>query len=334
MKCHQRLIQHFTVLGFLLLPLLLPGQQQNPFELYHRLHHIQEEAIAETTDTEIVPDTPTSPEKAPSTILPKDTVQEDSVLPSGSIEENIVDTSIFYDGAEVEPNDTLHKEEEESIELPEMLQSRRNLIFSTFIILTLFLTVVISFNRTIVNKVMRSILNDNYLNLLYREQKGKWSMQFVFLYIFFIANLALFLFLLVEIWDYEKITANLLYLCGIIGLIYFCRHLSLSIIGSTFPIDKETGQFNFTIMLFNIFLGLVLLPINLFVAFAPLSIANTFLYIGLGIIVLFYLLRQLRGIFIGARFILHNKFHFLLYLCTVEIAPVAVLYKFFQPFFI
>jgi cation transport ATPase len=265
-------------------------------------------------------------------MLQSDSLANDTVA-NKPVEKDAIDSPSAEEEV-VESPETIAPKEGESIELPEMLQSRRNLIFSTFIILALFLTVVISFNRSVVNKVIRSILNDNYLNLLYREQRGRWSMQFVFLYIFFVANMALFLFLMIDIWDFEKVSANLLYLCGIIGAIYFCRHLSLRFIGDTFPISKETGQFNFTIMLFNIFLGLILLPINLFIAFAPASIANTFLYIGLGVIVLFYLLRQLRGLFIGARFIMHNKFHFLLYLCTVEIAPMAVLFEFFQPYFI
>jgi hypothetical protein len=51
------------------------------------------------------------------------------------------------------------------------------------------------------------------------------------------------------------------------------------------------------------------------------------------LIILFYISRQLRGLFIAMPYIFSYKFHFLLYLCTIEIAPLAVLYKFFQPYF-
>lgn len=326
-------LQLFVLLSFV--SITAWGQQSNPFELHHRLDKVKspqaDSVVAQDTDVLAQDTAPIAAPNFQDTDLRDTQAELRDELAVDQIEPEVLFPVDENQEEPIKPETS--KQEEEVLELPEMLQSRRNLIFSTFIILTLFLTVVISFNRAIVNKVIRSILNDNFLNLLYREQKGKWSMQFLFLYVFFIANLALFLFLMDDKWSMEKIDANLLYLCGIIALIYFSRHFSLNMLGNTFPISKETGQFSFTIMLFNIFLGLILLPVNLFIAFAPISIAHTFIYIGLGTLGLFYFLRQLRGLFIGARFIMHNKFHFLLYLCTVEIAPMAVLYKFFQPFF-
>jgi hypothetical protein len=48
---------------------------------------------------------------------------------------------------------------------------------------------------------------------------------------------------------------------------------------------------------------------------------------GIGLLGLIYLFRSLRGLFVGARFLAFHKLHFLLYLCAVEIAPVAIAIK-------
>jgi hypothetical protein len=80
-------------------------------------------------------------------------------------------------------------------------------------------------------------------------------------------------------------------------------------------------------MLFNILLGLVLLPINILVGFAPESISKMAVYLGLGAILAIYGFRYLRGLSLGSRYLILHKFHFLLYLCAVEILPFIFLLK-------
>ena len=330
------------------LALLLAGspiyaQQSNPFELNHRLKKVKidstdrEDRISFDSVLLTQPDSLDLDSPNVKSLQQEDTSQNKS----NSQEEDKIQERPVPIGDASAKEIKIPKEDsaigglDEKVEvpMPEVLQSKRNLIFGTFIILTLFLTVVISFNRQVVNHIIRSILNDNFMNMLHRDQKGRWSMQFVFLYIFFIANISLFIFLMVDQWQFDKFKANLLILSLIIGGIYFIKHSTLSFLGNTFNIERETGQFSFTIMLFNIFLGLLLLPINLFIAFAPYDISNFFIYTALIVIGLTFILRQLRGLFIANRFLLNHQFHFLLYLCTVEIAPILVLIKFFQPYF-
>lgn len=314
------------------------GQKGNPFELRHRLKKMdlpdvfQEDAVQRDSSLTAQNTLPNSLDSLESTVDQasfSDTIQDS--LPPASAKERAAEDSMLTDP----PQSSTKSKEEEVVDvpMPEVLQSKRNLIFGTFIVLALFLTVVISFDRKVVNHILRSILNDNYLNMLHRDQKGRWPMQFVFLYVFFLANVALFIFLTVDRWEYDQISANLLVLFLIVSLIYSFRHLSLNYLGNTFEITRETGQFSFTIMLFNIFLGLILMPINLFIAFAPEEISSIFIYIGLIIIILTFVLRQLRGLFIANRFLFNHQFHFILYFCTVEITPILVLIKFFQPYF-
>jgi hypothetical protein len=73
----------------------------------------------------------------------------------------------------------------------------------------------------------------------------------------------------------------------------------------------------------SLFLG----PVNLLIAYAPEGFTPLLINGTLFILALFYVLRSLRGAFIANNYLLYYKFHFLLYLCTVEIAPALVLIK-------
>jgi hypothetical protein len=101
----------------------------------------------------------------------------------------------------------------------------------------------------------------------------------------------------------------------------------LNIVSTSFPVDKEAHLYSFVTMLINILLGVVLTPVNLIVAFAPEPFPQILIWIGLAAILLFYLFRQLKGLFISGRFLAQYQFHFFLYLCTIEIAPLLIIGK-------
>jgi len=302
------------------------ASSQTPFDLHHRL-----DKPVETLPNTKVDSTSNSPELAPGK---KDSLPADTFSTISKIENTITDTQAPpSSNPELRmDNDSLKK----SLESPSSTlskQRKRNLIFGTFILLVLYLTVVISFRRSVVNEIFRSILNDNYLNLLLRKLRSRGLSQFVFLYFFSIINGGLFIFLISEQTELISLEVNLLSISVVIAAIYFIRHISLALLASIFPIEKTLNQYSFTILIFNLFLGLILFPANLFIAFSPDVLTIYFIYFALFISVLFYFLRQLRGLFIAAPILSQYKFHFLLYLCTIEIAPLAVLYKFFQPYF-
>jgi len=94
-----------------------------------------------------------------------------------------------------------------------------------------------------------------------------------------------------------------------------------------FPVEKEVRQYSFTIIIFSIILGLVLAPFNLFIAYGPAYLLPTLFWVTIGVMAAIYLYRTIRGIFLANRFLAFHQFHFLLYICTVEIAPVVILVK-------
>lgn len=201
-------------------------------------------------------------------------------------------------------------------------------IFWLVLISSGLLAVVINTKRNVILKTARGILNQNILKSSLREQNGGWSGHFLMLYLIFFINASIFTYLLLTRYtDYSGLKVFGLVTLAVLG-IYLLRHVLLFLLGFAFPIKEETRLYNYAIQHFNVFAGLVLMPLNLVVAFGPPSLSTTFLYITLAAIGILLLLRYLRGLNISMRYAVGSTFHFLLYLCAFEIVPILLFIKF------
>jgi len=200
-------------------------------------------------------------------------------------------------------------------------------IFWLVLFTLLLLAIVVNVQRNAISKVVRSITNENVLKLSKREENGGLTGHYIMLYVVFFINLACFIYLIAKHYSGFDGFSNWLLIFGAVMVIYFIRHMSMTFIGQVFDISKDSSLYSFTIMTFNIFLGLVLIPINLVVAFSPREIGIIALYGGVALILVLLLIRTLRGLLIGVRFIGEHIFQFFLYLCTFEIAPILILLR-------
>jgi hypothetical protein len=147
----------------------------------------------------------------------------------------------------------------------------------------------------------------------------------------FLFNAGIFVFLVTRVFQREtfnNLSFLLLCLAGAAAA-FLSKHLMLSIMRTLFPLETEVRKYNFLIIIFNCVLGLFLVPFNLLIAFSAKAGSQQLLLVSwmLGLVAIFYAYRSLRASSIGAKFLSQSPFHFLLYLCTVEIAPVLLLVK-------
>lgn len=189
----------------------------------------------------------------------------------------------------------------------------------------LLLAIVMNVQRSSVSKIFKSITNENILKLSKREENNGMTGHYMMLYSIFFINMATFVYLLVD--KYYSQNGMIIWLWIFIGLvvIYVLRHVFMAVLGSVFNIDKETSLYSFTILSFNLALGLIFIPVNLVVAYSPENIGQIGIYIGLIIIGLIFIIRLFRGVLISARYIGSSLFQFFLYLCGFEIAPILVI---------
>jgi len=179
-------------------------------------------------------------------------------------------------------------------------------------------------------RTLRSFTNQNILNFNFRSQKGRLSTMYILAYILYAISVGAFLYLLAWYFGVPIMTGSIysaLICMAFVAIVMFARHTLLQIIGWIMPFDKELSVYNYMIAVFNHVLGITLLPFIIVAAFAPDPLKKFALFGGLAVILLIYLYRSVRGFMISGKFLAMHKFHFFLYLCAVEIAPVLILVK-------
>ena len=204
--------------------------------------------------------------------------------------------------------------------------------FWIFFFNLLVMAILVSYGRKSISAAYNSVTSENILKQSFRDFLSKSTVKFTIngLYIIFLLSLSIFIFLILE----EKNTTlpfgqgNLFfYCCSAVFMVFALKHFILYCISNIFPIKKETQLYNFVILITAILGGFCLFAINLFIAFGPKNMATFFINCGIGILILMYLLRYVRSISIIGKFLTENRFHFLLYICSVEIAPVVIIFK-------
>lgn len=227
----------------------------------------------------------------------------------------------------------------ENIKEPTSYKKRIQIGSNKFIFWVLFLQMLllsslIGINRNFISKIWRSITNDNFAKLVSRDYNNGYTIHFIILYVLFLLSLALYIFIALKAFYDLNGILNYLLILGGVSAVYGIRHIFQNTTASIFPFGKASSYYDFMIILFNSFLGLVLIPMNVLGAYAPPGLAVIGIYIGLILIVIIYLLRFLRGSLNAYTFIRNYLFHFFLYLCTCEIAPVFILMKLLSKSFI
>ena len=300
--------------------------QENPFDLKYR----KQSAPAKEAKTEVVP------ESSESGVIAEDVKPsvDDSLLDFRSLESETEEKTTSF---EIDLESDSAETAVDSADVQDVTSTGRGeglsginkvSLFLLLLAITLLVTLTISGNKKIVNKIIKAVLNDNYLNLLYREQKKNPTGNYYLLYLLFAVNLGLYFYFFLMTRDQLGFTPALWRCIALVAVTYLVRHIVLAFLDNIYEFSKEVEQFAFTILIFNVFLGLLLLPVNVFIAFSPVPVSTIFIYFGLVLVLISYLFRQLRGLFLAGGLILNSKFYFFLYLCAVEIAPLLLIIKY------
>lgn len=206
----------------------------------------------------------------------------------------------------------------------------QNFLFSIVVSVLIILTILVVLSRNLLSKIYQAFFSDIVLKTLYRERGSLTASIYIGLYIMFLLNLSVFTFL--ALYNFNKIFNHselftLFYSIGAIVTLLAGKHLILNLLSFIFPISKELNLYGFIIVIFSILVGLVLAPINVFLAYSDAETAKLMI-IGTSIAMSgVYVFRSLRSLVLAQSYIVSNFIHFIVYLCAVEIAPVLILLK-------
>lgn len=180
------------------------------------------------------------------------------------------------------------------------------------------------------NDFVQVLGNSKYLKIYAREQKFFDKFD-ALLFANLVLSLSIFGYICLQYSDNlfaPKIDVMFKLAFGIATFILI-KVLVERLIGSLFEMDKLIDQYLFQKISYKNFLGLFLVPINLLLIFS-IKPSSMILYV----IVILLLIINMVGLIITIKthqsLIKQNFFYFILYLCTLEIAPYIILYKVFN----
>jgi hypothetical protein len=191
-----------------------------------------------------------------------------------------------------------------------------------------------AFLRNAFPKYVNDLFRVAFRTTLKQRQIGEQLIQTplpsLFMNIFFLVSTALYADLLFKHYELGvEYPFWLLFAYILLGLIiiYLVKYITLKLSGVLFNISATTDAYIFIVFMINKIIGIMLLPFLVLLAFTQ----NEFYQFGLGLSFLgIFILLAYR--FILAYGLVHNQirlkpFHFFLYLCCFEIAPLLLIYK-------
>lgn len=173
---------------------------------------------------------------------------------------------------------------------------------------------------------MNLIFSDKY-NKVYRDGSHLKSGFTISLFFAQVISLAFFIQLSLNLFGYGSKTDFILYVQITTFLVFFIlsKYLVEKIIATAFNIEEFVEQFNMQKITYRTYIGLIILPINIILFYYDTISRNILLTIIL-IILALNMLTYLISIKKYQNLIFGKLFYFILYLCTLEIAPYFFMY--------
>jgi hypothetical protein len=131
-------------------------------------------------------------------------------------------------------------------------------------------------------------------------------------------------------WDMGVLQGGLMrfvFLSLSVAIAYSVKMILLRFLSTVFDLEKPVALYIFNVFLMIMMIGLLLLPINILIAYGPFQYRYWILLIALGIIALLFVYRLVRAIGIWIGIPGFSLFYLFLYLCTFEIAPLLIIWK-------
>ncbi len=145
----------------------------------------------------------------------------------------------------------------------------------------------------------------------------------------FIGSAGLFIALLIEYKQWSSLSFLLLsiYIYALLVIVYVGKYLFMQFLGWVFNSSNAASGYLFLVFMVNRILGVLLLPLSILLAFSKEPLALIAITIAVVLVLILFFYRYLMCFSLLKQDLQVNAFHFFLYLCAVEILPMALIYK-------
>lgn len=201
-------------------------------------------------------------------------------------------------------------------------------------VLLLFGLFLVGFTKAFSNnrfkQSLKALFNYSVAQEITREEKVFFHRTNLLLTLNHIIIISLFIFHLNNILHiYNKSSLGVfLLIVAFIVLMYSIKYIFSKVLFYVFNDNNIANEYIFNISLFNNFLGILFIPVMALCYFSELSLINVLIYFALPTMVILFIMRIVRLFFAGKLKGI-SYLHIFLYICTLEILPLVVLYRFF-----
>ena len=203
--------------------------------------------------------------------------------------------------------------------------------WATFLFVICFFIIAVNKNifEARFSEFMRLAVSDKYTKI-YKDSSNMKSSFTITLFIVQLLSFSFFILLLLNHYNYSVKTDFILFIqiTTFLGVFILSKYLIEKIIAATFQIEEFIDQFNLLKVSYRTFFGVLLLPINLILYYN--SFNNNWIYLGLmGVLIVINVITYLITLKTYEKLVRSKIFYFILYLCTLEIAPYYFIYSWF-----
>lgn len=213
----------------------------------------------------------------------------------------------------------------ETVLSPRVLEAKD---WATFLFVFSFALIAITRTafETRFNDFLRILVSDKYIKV-YKDTSHLMSGFTILLFIVQIISFSFFIQIILSHLGYVSKTDWVLFIriFTFFGVFVLSKFLIEKIIATTFNIEEFTEQLNLQKVSYRTFIGLLLLPVNIYLFYNDNS-SNVLIFCVIGVILIINLYSYLVSLKIYQNLIIGKLFYFILYLCALEIAPYYFIY--------
>ncbi|MGC4040621.1 MAG: DUF4271 domain-containing protein [Flavobacterium sp.] len=213
----------------------------------------------------------------------------------------------------------------ENVLQPRILEPRD---WATYLFVLSFILIAVT--RTVFegrfNEFLRILVSDKYIKV-YKDTSHLMSGFTILLFIVQVISFSFFIQIVLHYLGYVSKTDWVVFLriFTFFGVFVLSKFLIEKIVAAVFNIEEFTEQFNLLKVSYRTFIGILLLPVNIYL-FYNNSLSNIWIYCIIGVILAINLFSYLISLKIYQNLLIGKLFYFILYLCALEIAPYYFIY--------
>jgi hypothetical protein len=206
----------------------------------------------------------------------------------------------------------------------------RDLLFYVLLLMLLWMGILKSGYEKYYSDLFTVFFRSSLRQHQIREQLLQARLPSLLYNLFFIGSAGTFLYLLASAHDFRIGRADWelwILATGAVALLYAVKYVGLKLSGWVFGMSGAVDTYIFIVFLVNKILGVALLPIIILMAFGKGELRPIAATVGLLLVIGMLIYRFIRSYRPVWEEVQMSRFHFFLYICAFEIAPLLLIYK-------